>query len=126
MVTAKDVRGVMAMMPAFATRNAEDLGATATIDVDNLQSSVDRIIKDGIDIITTTGSFGECYNLFWDEFKTLAAATVEAVKKRVPVFIGSTSPNPREVVQRLKFVREIGADGTLLGVPYNTPWRPVL
>ena len=124
MVTAKDVRGVMAMMPAFATKNAEDLGATATIDVDNLQSSVDRIIKDGIDIITTTGSFGECYNLFWDEFKTLAATTVEAVKKRVPVFIGSTSPNPREVVQRLKFVQEIGADGTLLGVPYYDAQSP--
>lgn len=118
MLSAKDIQGVMAMMPAFATRDAGDLNATATIDVDNLQSSVDRIIKDGVDVITTTGSFGECYNLFWDEFKTLAAAVVEVVKKRVPVFIGSTSPNPREVVQRLKFVQEIGGDGTLLGVPY--------
>jgi len=124
MVTAKDISGVMAMMPAFSTKNAGDLSATATIDVDNLQSSVDRIVKDGVDIITTTGSFGECYNLFWDEFKTLATATVEAVKKRVPVFIGSTSPNPREVVQRLKFVQEIGADGTLLGVPYYDAQSP--
>jgi 4-(2-carboxyphenyl)-2-oxobut-3-enoate aldolase len=124
MVSAKDVQGVMAMMPAFATRNAGDLNATATIDVDNLQSSVDRIIQDGVDIITTTGSFGECYNLFWDEFRTLASATVEAVKKRVPVFIGSTSPNPREVVQRLKFVQDIGADGTLLGVPYYDAQPP--
>jgi 4-(2-carboxyphenyl)-2-oxobut-3-enoate aldolase len=124
MVTAKDVSGVMAMMPAFATKDAEDLRATATIDVDSLQSSVDRIIRDGVDIITTTGSFGECYNLFWDEFKTLATATVEAVKKRVPVFIGSTSPNPREVVQRLKFVQDIGADGTLLGLPYYDAQTP--
>ena len=124
MVTAKDINGVMAMMPAFATKEAEDLKATATIDVDNLQTSVDRIIKDGVDIITTTGSFGECYNLFLDEFKTLATATVEAVKKRVPVFIGSTSPNPREVVQRLKFVQDIGADGTLLGLPYYDAQTP--
>ncbi len=114
MISAKDVNGVMAMMPAFSTREAGDLEATATIDVDNLQSSVDRIIKDGVDIVTSTGSFGECYNLFWDEYKTLAAATVEAVKKRVPVFIGATSPNPREVVQRLKLVQDLGADGTLL------------
>jgi len=124
MLSAKDIQGVMAMMPAFATRDAGDLHATATIDVDQLRSSVDRIIKDGVDIITTTGSFGECYNLFWDEYKTLASATVEAVKKRVPVFIGATSPNPREVVQRLKFVQEIGADGTLLGVPYYDAQTP--
>jgi dihydrodipicolinate synthase/N-acetylneuraminate lyase len=124
MVTAKDINGVMAMMPAFSTKNAADLNATGTIDVDNLRSSVDRMIKDGVDIITTTGSFGECYNLFWDEFQTLATTTVEAVKKRVPVFIGSTSPNPREVVQRLKFVQEIGADGTLLGLPYYDAQSP--
>src|SRR3989454_5315431 len=124
MISAKDVQGVMAMMPSFSTKDAGDLTAGATIDVDNLRSSVDRIIKDGVDVITTTGSFGECYNLFWDEFKTLAAATVEAVKKRVPIFIGSTSPNPREVVQRLKFVQDIGADGTLLGVPYYDAQSP--
>lgn len=118
MVNAKEVQGVMAMMPSFSTRDAGDLNATATIDVDNLKNAVDRMIRDGVDVITTTGSFGECYNLFWDEYKTLAVATVEAVKKRVPCFIGATSPNPREVVQRLKFVQEIGADGTLLGVPY--------
>ena len=124
MVTAKDIQGVMAMMPAFATKDAGDLTAASTIDVDNLQSGVDRIIKDGVDIVTTTGSFGECYNLFWDEYKTLAAATVEAAKKRVPVFIGSTSANAREVVQRLKFVQDIGADGTLLGLPYYDAQTP--
>lgn len=124
MVNANDVQGVMAMMPSFSTADAGDLNATATINVDALQSGVDRMIKDGIDVITTTGSFGECYNLFFDEYKTLASATLEAAKKRVPVFIGSTSPNPREVVQRLKFLQDIGADGTLLGVPYYDAQSP--
>jgi 4-(2-carboxyphenyl)-2-oxobut-3-enoate aldolase len=124
MVSAKDVQGVMAMMPSFSTEDAGDLTATSTVAVDYLQAGVDRMIKDGIDVITTTGSFGECYNLFWDEYKTIAAATVEAAKKRVPVFIGSTSPNAREVVQRLKFVQDIGGDGTLLGVPYYDAQSP--
>ena len=124
MVTAKDVQGVMAMMPSFSTEDAGDLNATSTVAVDNLQAGVDRMIKDGVDVITTTGSFGECYNVFWDEFKTIATATVEAAKKRVPVFIGSTSPNAREVVQRLKFVQDIGGDGTLLGVPYYDAQSP--
>jgi dihydrodipicolinate synthase/N-acetylneuraminate lyase len=106
------------MMPAFSTPDAVDIRATETIAVDNLKEGVDRIIKDGANNIATTGTYGECYNLLFDEFKTLAVATVEAVKKRVPLFIGCTSPNPREVVQKMKFVKDLGADGVLLGVPY--------
>ncbi|MGN6733827.1 MAG: dihydrodipicolinate synthase family protein, partial [Candidatus Binatia bacterium] len=88
MITAKDVQGVMAMMPSFSTKDAKELTSKNTIDIDNLKTGVDRIINDGIDVITTTGSFGECYNLHWDEYKALAAATVDAVKRRVPLFIG--------------------------------------
>src|SRR5215212_709085 len=110
-LTAQELRGVMGMMPAFTTPDGGDVNATNTIDVDNLKAGVDKMINDGIDVITTTGSFGECYNLTWDEYKTSAAAAVEAVKKRVPLFVGATSPNVREVVERLKFVQDIGADG---------------
>lgn len=118
MLTAKDLGGVMGMMPAFATDDAVDIRATQTIAVDNLRDGVDQIIKDGIDVIATTGTYGECYNLLWEEFETIATATVDAVKKRVPLFIGVTSPNPREVVKKMNFVKDIGADGVLLGVPY--------
>ena len=118
MLSAKDLSGVLAMMPAFATPDAVDIRATQTIAVDNLREGVDRIIKDGAHNIATTGTYGECYNVLWEEFKTLAAATVDAVKKRVPLFIGCTSPNPREVVQKMNFVKDLGADGVLLGVPY--------
>lgn len=104
------------MMPAFATPDAVDVRSTQTVAVDNLKEGVDRIIKDGLNNIATTGTYGECYNLLFEEFKTLAIATVEAVKKRVPLFIGCTSPNPREVIQKMNFVKDIGADGVLLGV----------
>src|SRR4029453_19181664 len=124
MIAAKDVQGVMAMMPSFSTKDAGDLNARNTIDVDNLKAGVDKMINDGIDGITTTGSFGECYNLPGDEYKTSPAAAVDAVKKRVPLFVGATSPNVREVVERLKFVQDIGGDGTLLGVPYYDAQSP--
>ncbi len=118
MLTAKDLGGVMGMMPAFATDDATDINATQTVAVDNLAEGVDRIIKDGIDVISTTGTYGECYNLLWEEFRTITAAAVDTVKKRVPLFIGVTSPNPREVVQKMNFVKDTAADGVLLGVPY--------
>jgi trans-o-hydroxybenzylidenepyruvate hydratase-aldolase len=118
MITANELGGVLAMMPAFATPNAIEISATETIAVDNLKEGVDRIVQDGINNIATTGTYGECYNLLWDEFRTLTVATVDAVNKRVPLFIGCTSPNPREVIQKMKFVKDLAADGVLLGVPY--------
>ena len=118
MISASELNGVLAMMPSFATPEATDVRATETIAVDNLKEGVDRIIKDGVNNIATTGTYGECYNLLFEEFKTLAVATVEAVRKRVPLFIGCTSPNPREVIQKMNFVKTLGADGVLLGVPY--------
>ena len=121
MIGANELKGILGMMPAFATPDAVDIRATQTVAVDNLKEAVDKIIKDGVNNIATTGTYGECYNLLFDEFKTLAVATVETVKKRVPLFIGVTSPNPREVVQKMNFVKDLGAEGVLLGVPYYEP-----
>ena len=76
MITANELSGVLAMMPAFATPDAIEISATDTIAVNNLKEGVDRIVRDGINNIATTGTYGECYNLLWQEFRTLAAATV--------------------------------------------------
>ena len=116
--TFEELKGVCGMMPAFATANASEITATNTVDVDNLQDGVDRIIKDGIGVIATTGSFGQCWNLLWDEFTTLIDATIQAVDDRVPLMLGVTSTNPREVAQKMKFVQEAGGQGVLLGLPY--------
>ena len=118
MLSSADLGGVLGMMPAFSTEDAVNVRATQTVAVDNLKAGVDRIIKDGVQNIATTGTYGECYNLLFEEFKTLTVATVDAVKKRVPLFIGCTSSNPREVIQKMNFVKDSGANGVLLGVPY--------
>ena len=51
MLSASDLGGLMAMMPAFATDNAADIRATATVDVGRLRHGLDRMIRDGADII---------------------------------------------------------------------------
>ena len=121
MLRASDLHGIVAMMPAFATQDAADLHATSTIDVDNLTAGVDRIIRDGIDAIATTGSFGECHTLLDDELETLTRATVAAVNHRVPLFIGCTSLNTRDVVRKMRMIQDAGADGVLVGVPFYFP-----
>src|SRR6266702_6904080 len=91
MLSASDLGGMMAMMPAFATDQAADLRATDTISVERLRSGLDRMVRDGADVIATTGSFGECHTLLPNEFETLARETADVVRRRIPVFIGVTS-----------------------------------
>lgn len=121
MIGLNELHGLCAMMPSFTTPDGDSLDARATIDVQALTAGVERMIGDGVDVLATTGSFGECYNLLWEEQQTLIRATVEAVRRRVPLFIGVTSPGPREVLEKMRFVQDSGADGVLLGMPYYIP-----
>ena len=121
MLRAQDMAGVMAMMPAFSTPDGDSLAATDTVNTTELESAVDRIIRDGVDVIATMGSFGECHTLLWGEQKKLAEATIAAARKRVPVIIGCTSLNTRETLQKMKFAAAAGADGVLCGVPFYFP-----
>src|SRR5438552_9762253 len=121
MLGANDVGGMMAMMPAFATDQAADLRATDTVSVERLRTGLDRMVRDGANVIATTGSFGECHTLLPAEFKTLAHECVDVVRKRVPLFVGVTSVNARETVEKMHVVAATAADGVLLGVPYYFP-----
>ena len=121
MLEASDLGGVMAMMPAFAKDTATDLLAVDTVDTSRLRAGVDQMVRDGANVIATTGSFGECHTLLEDEFRVLARETVDVVARRVPLFIGVTSVNARETVQKMRIVAETAADGVLLGVPYYFP-----
>lgn len=121
MLTASDIGGLMAMMPAFAKDSAADLRATDTVSVERLRAGLDRMVRDGADVIATTGSFGECHTLLPDEFRTLAHESAEVMRRRVPLFVGVTSVNARETVEKMRVVSETAADGVLLGMPYYFP-----
>jgi 4-(2-carboxyphenyl)-2-oxobut-3-enoate aldolase len=124
MITSSDLGGLMTMMPAFGTDDAGDLNATRTISVERMERGINRMIADGGDVIATTGSFGECHTLLFDEFKLLAESAAEIVNERVPLFIGCTSLNDREVIQKMKVVARTKAAGVLVGVPFYFPSSP--
>jgi dihydrodipicolinate synthase/N-acetylneuraminate lyase len=121
MVEASDLSGLMAMMPAFATDDAVTLRAKNTIDVERLRTGLDRMINDGANVIATTGSFGECHTLLIDEYETLAREAIDVAKGRVPLFIGVTSSNARETVQKIEIAERLGAEAVLVGIPYYFP-----
>jgi 4-(2-carboxyphenyl)-2-oxobut-3-enoate aldolase len=121
MIEARDLKGAMVMMPAFATDDATEMTATSTVDVGRLRVGVDRMVRDGADVIATTGSFGECYGLSLAEFETLAREVITIVGNRIPVAIGVTSTNPRETLEKTAIAQSLGADAVLVGAPYYFP-----
>lgn len=121
MITAADLRGVVAMMPGFTTEDGASPDAEDTVDLAAMETAVERMIGDGADAIITTGSFGECHTMLWDEQKKLIDATIQVVRKRVPVFAGCTTVNTRETKKQVKFAESAGADGVLCGVPHYLP-----
>ena len=76
MLNAKDLGGLMAMMPAFATDDAANMRAVDTVDVERLRTGLNRMITDGAYVIATTGSFGECHTLLIDEFRMIARESI--------------------------------------------------
>ena len=121
MISAADLKGVIAMVPAFTTKDGGSLDATDTIDTANLEAAIEKMIADGVDVLATTGSFGECHTLLWEEQQKLIDVAVQVVGKRVPLFIGCTTPNTRETMRQIKYAQAAGAEGVLCGVPYYIP-----
>ncbi len=125
MVSASDLSGLMAMMPAFATDNAGDIDATDTVSTDRLEKGLDRMIQDGANVVSTTGSFGEFHTLLPDEFELLAQTRGRGEQ---PAGCRCSSErldlNSREVVQKMRIVEKTKADGVLVGVPFYFPSSP--
>lgn len=119
--THEELGGVCAMSPAVATPDAGSMAAFRTIDTDNLTDALDRAIRDGVHMIATLGTFGQVWNLLWEEWQDAVVASIGAVNKRVPLMLGVTTANPREITKRMQFVREQGGEGVLLGLPYYDP-----
>jgi len=121
MLTADEIRGLYAIVPTPAKPGSDHWSATDTVDVDETVRMVDRLITDGADAIIALGTTGECATLTDAEWRTFADAMVSTAAGRVPTIVGATALGTHQTIERLKFLREIGATGTMLGLPM---WQP--
>ena len=117
MLTVEDVNGAWAIIPTPATASGGDWRTENSVDYDEVAGAVNGLIEAGVDGIMCQGTFGEGATLTWDEKKKMAEVMVEAAAGRVPIFAGVTTLNTRETIMQLRHARDIGADGTMLGVP---------
>jgi len=123
MLTAQDLRGLYAIIPTPAKPGAERLDATDTVDLAESERVVNALIDDGIAGLIVLGTTGECATLSQPDYEAFVTCVLETVNRRIPTFIGTSALGGHEVARRLRFIRERGADGTLLGLPM---WQPVV
>jgi trans-o-hydroxybenzylidenepyruvate hydratase-aldolase len=116
-LTAQDVQGAWVIVPTPAKANAADWRAENTVDLDETNRVVEALIACGIDGIMSLGTFGEGSTLTWEEKRDFASTIVATARGRVPYFAGATSLNTRETVRQMRAMRDLGADGVMLGIP---------
>jgi trans-o-hydroxybenzylidenepyruvate hydratase-aldolase len=113
----EDVSGAWAIIPTPAIESGDDWRTEDTVDYIEVARAVAGLIDAGVDGIMCHGTFGEGASLTWDEKKKMTEVMVETAAGRVPIFAGVTTLNTRETIKQLKHARDIGADGTMLGLP---------
>lgn len=122
MLSAKDIRGMYAIIATPAKANAGRLDATDTVDIAETEKLINNLIRDGSTGLIVLGTTGECATLSDPDYRTYVGCVLETVNRRIPTIVGTTALGGHEAARRLKFVREQGADGSLLGLPM---WQPV-
>ncbi len=115
------LQGVLAVTPTPALPGADDLRASNTVNIEESERMIRRLIEDGVNGILTNGTLGEMATLTLEEWKAFAQAvseTVQSLKPDLPLFIGATTLNTRDTVERIDYLQSLGVRGVLLGRPF--------
>jgi trans-o-hydroxybenzylidenepyruvate hydratase-aldolase len=121
MIKANDLSGALAIMPTPAKEGSDRLDATNTIDLDETARLAESLVRDGATGIMALGTMGECATVAHNDYEVYVDCLLQTVKGRIPTFVGTTALGGHEIARRIRFVKERGATGTLLGIPM---WQP--
>jgi 4-(2-carboxyphenyl)-2-oxobut-3-enoate aldolase len=116
-ITVDDIVGVVGIVPTPATADAASWRAEDTINYTETEKMIRAVIADGIDILMTNGTFGECATLTSEELQSFVECVVQTAAHKVPVFAGITTLNTRDTIKRGRALMEAGADGLFVGRP---------
>lgn len=119
--TVEHLQSVIAVTPTPALPRAEDPRASNTVNIEESERMIRRLIEDGVDGILTNGTLGEMATLTvqeWKSFAQVVSETVQSLKPDLPLFIGATTLNTRDTVERIDYLQHLGVRGVLLGRPF--------
>ena len=116
-ITPADFIGVAGIVPTPATPDGGRWQTENSVNFAETERMIELVVDGGIEIIMTTGTFGECASLTEPELRDFVACVVGAVRGRRPVFAGLTTLNTRDTIRRGSELVALGADGLFLGRP---------
>jgi dihydrodipicolinate synthase/N-acetylneuraminate lyase len=108
-------------MPTPAKEGADRLDATNTVDLDETARLAESLVRDGASGIMALGTMGECATTAQTDYEAYVECLLQTIRGRIPTFVGTTALSGHEIARRIKFVKALGATGTLLGIPM---WQP--
>ncbi len=122
MLSADDIQGLYGIIPTPALEGAQAADADNTVNLPETERLVNKLIADGVSGLIVLGTTGECPTLSRNDYESFVSCVLETVGKRIPTFVGATALGTHEVVSRLRFAQDLGASGSLLGLPM---WQPL-
>ncbi|MBS0604778.1 MAG: 4-hydroxy-tetrahydrodipicolinate synthase [Verrucomicrobia bacterium] len=90
------------------------------VDYHNLSELIQWHIESGTDAIVLCGTTGEAPTLTHEETIRIFKEGVIAAKGRIPIIAGTGTYDTRKAVQLTQEAKVVGADGSLIVVPYYT------
>lgn len=123
MFSAADFRGLYAIIPTPAKPGSDRWDASDTLDLEETERVVSKLIQDGSHGLMVTGTTGECATLTEAEFEAFVDCVMATVAARLPVFVGTSASGTHDVIKRTRFAQARGATGVLLGLP---SWQPLM
>ncbi|MBC7234077.1 MAG: 4-hydroxy-tetrahydrodipicolinate synthase [Chloroflexi bacterium] len=92
--------------------------ADESLDEVALRKHIDFLIAEGVHGIIATGSTGEFASLSDEERKRVVDITIDQVRGRVPVLIGSAANSTQHTIMYSQYAEQAGADGLMIVAPY--------
>jgi len=121
-LTVDDITGIVGIVPTPANPGADRWDAKDTVNLRETEKMMEAVVGAGIEVVMTTGTFGECATLTWPELRGFVDCVVQTTRKRAPVFAGVTTLNTRDTIERGRVLIDLGADGLFVGRPM---WLPL-
>jgi 4-hydroxy-tetrahydrodipicolinate synthase len=118
-------------MVTFARRPLEGILALSPlclddeqgIDYDGIRSNVEYLESQGIHGFVQLSSMGQVSAPSEAEFERLTDVCVDAADD-ITCVVGGSGTSQREVIDRVTYAEEAGADGTMIELPYMLPVEP--
>lgn len=89
-----------------------------TVDMETMKMMYDRLIAGGINGIAVMGSSGEFYSMSLETAKCFAKESVQYLKGKIPVYVGTGRLTPEETIDLSNCAIQCGADAVMIVGPY--------